>query len=128
MLEIKANETYRTESGNLVQIVAINNKSPQLLHHYAIGWKIDAKTGLKTAYSCARSGETDPSTPGRDDIIEPAVEGFEVQTFAVVSTGIGRWPKGFILYTTNKPEEANESHFFKDSPGHWKLVELTGKV
>jgi len=37
MLELKANETYRTDAGNLVNIIAINDKSNQLLYHYAIG-------------------------------------------------------------------------------------------
>jgi hypothetical protein len=128
MLEIKANEMYRTESGSLVNIVAINDKTQQLLYHYAIGWKIDPSTGLKTAYSCSRSGETDPSVQTKDNIMELAIDGFDVRTFAVVATGLGNYPKGFILHLTNKPEEASKSHFFKDSVGHWKIVELTGKL
>jgi hypothetical protein len=128
MLELKANETYRTDAGNLVNIIAINDKSNQLLYHYAIGWKIDPTTGLKTAYSCSRSGETDPSSEIKDNILEVAVDCFEVRTFAVVATGLGSWPKGFILYLTNTPEQAFNSHFFKDQIGHWKLVELTGKL
>lgn len=128
MLEIKANETYRTTSGNLVHIVAINNKKQQPLYHYAIGWRTDSATGLRTAYACSRSGETDPSAEIKDNIVEPAVEGFDIRTFAVVATGAGSWPKGFILYLTNKPEDASNSHFFKDAPEHWKIVELTGKL
>lgn len=126
-LEVKAGKFYKTGGGDLVEIVSTNEGRKSTLFQFAIGWKINTQTGERSAYTCSREGYVDLQQESWDDLIELSIGEIEIETHAVVATGRGKYPRGFILNITDDPENAENSFFFKENPGHWAVVKLTGK-
>jgi hypothetical protein len=126
--EVVKNGLYVTEHGHLVRILSTVEGSKHKLFDFAVGWLIDSKTDEKRVYHCSRNGDAGALSIQDGNIIEHAVRGLEVETYAVVATGLGKYPKGFILNLTDSPDKTESSSMFKDNPGHWVVVKLTGKI
>lgn len=126
--EVVKNGLYVTEKGHLVRILSTADGSKHKLFDFAVGWVTDSKTGEKRVYHCTRGGDAGALSVADGSIVEHAVKGLEIETYAVVATGLGKYPKGFILNLTDSPDKTENSSMFNDSPGHWAIVKLTGKL
>jgi hypothetical protein len=126
--EVVKNGLYITEKGHLVRILSTADGAKHKLFDFAVGWVTDSKTGERRVYHCTRDGDAGALSVADGSIAEHAVKGLEIETHAVVATGLGKYPKGFILNLTESPEKTENSSMFKDSPGHWVVVKLTGKL
>lgn len=126
--EVVKNGVYVTEHGHLVRILSTAESSKHKLFDFAVGWVTDCQNGEKRVYHCARNGDAGALSIQDGNIIEHAVRGLEIETHAVVATGLGKYPKGFILNLTDSPEKTESSSLFNDNPDHWVVVKLTGKL
>ena len=126
--EVVKNGVYVTEHGHLVRILGTAEGSKHKLFDFAVGWLADCQTGEKRVYHCSRGGDAGAISVMDGNIVEDAVKGVDIETYAVVSTGLGKYPKGFILNLTDSPEKTESSSMFNDNPGHWVVVKLTGKL